>query len=314
MPGTAEQDTAISPKPLEQWVRDRLPVFARVPLPVEPWRRPRGKDVRLVKTPVGAAVTAEWVPDGTLDNCGPPVVVRRLLPRFLALVTGPPPRVLRFVRDFGPLRLTEDSPFMPAGLPVGAVVPGGSPARAELVADYQRYAGLAACVLRLAAGLRAWTRGFPVPAWPEDIERIREHIAWYQRQEDDLSSRERLQRLPPSRVLPLARPMEFNAGHGNVLEMVCGIVNWWTETAGVRPYLTSQLGGLQQIYYTGRVWGALGLGLTATITQRLEGVTCAQCGRLLKRTRWHAGRALYCQRPACQRATWLEQKRRQRSV
>lgn len=296
MANKAREPEGIYPRNLEHWVSDRTDRFERLRVPVNPWHRPRLRDVRLEDTDHGPAITDQWVPDGTGTNCGPPVRVQQLLPRFLALTRPSPVRVLRFVQQFGCLEFTID------GIPSRIL-----PAEAEPIAFYGNYARLAACTLRLAEAFRH-RQGKLVPVWPEDIEAIRQVWDWY----DQADLQARRDRRPSAGSW---YPAFGFASHSTaVMALISQVINWWISSAGVRPYLHHDRDAewQQLLALDDRPWGAIGLTLAAAVTQFAE-LRCEGCGRSIRRKHWHQGKPLYCPTQRCQQIKWRAEKRRQRT-
>lgn len=319
---SALPDAAIRPQPLRRWVQRRRTAFRQLGIvQVEPWDRSRVQDIRLVETAAGMMVTDEWSPGTSGPYVAPhPVHPERALSSFLTLTDAGPYRVRDFVQRFGLLRLT------PEGVPVEALEFGQASDWLEPVAGYQIYARLAAATLRLAAGFQV-RNGPLVPLWEEDIGMIRACWRWY-----DEACAKAVQRIEqkPCSVRDLDRgtfpgsgavrgptfPFDFVMRPGcnanAVMMTVASTVNWWTETADVRPYLNHGPDGWEQQYLTGGLWGAIGLQLAAAITGTIEGVRCTNCGRLVRRKRWHRDTPLYCSGKACKRVAWQKQKQHQR--
>jgi hypothetical protein len=300
---------AILPRPLQLWVRERRAAFRQLGIvEVEPWHRPRAQDVRLVETAAGSMITDEWIPDDSTSNIDPrPVRTAWALASFLTLIDAGPLKVQDFVRRFGCLGLT------PEGIPVEAIEFGRVSGGPEPVSCYSRYARLAAAALRLAAGFERRT-GAAVPLWEEDIDTIRECWRWYDKASSEAEQRiGRGQKAVQAPWLPFDFVMPPAGIATSVMQTVADTVNWWTRTADSRPYLHFGREGWKQRYLTGGLWGALGFQLAAVVTRTIEGVRCTNCGRLLRRERWHRGTPIYCTAKACRRIAWQVQKQRQRA-
>lgn len=303
----------ILPKPLPEWVQAHRAELAQVRVDVRPWHRPREKDVRLVSNEAGLTVTDEWIPDNTGTNIDPrPVRTERALSSFLTLVNAGPSRILNFVKRFGCLGLTVE------GIPIGAIEVGMQ--GLEPVKCYRTYSRVAAATLRLHKAYQVRALGdSSVPIWDEDIKALRKCWRWY---ESACSKAEEAARVKGHPRPVLARraplfPFDFITPpryvYRNVLETVGRTVNWWIETAEVRPYLHHGRKGWEQVYLTGDLWGAIGLQLMAAITRATEGLRCENCGALLRRKHWRRGIPLYCDDEACRQASWRKQKQRQRA-
>lgn len=153
-----------------------------------------------------------------------------------------------------------------------------------------------------------------MPLWEQDIETVRECWRWYE--EASLEAEQRIgdgHKAVRAPWLPFDFVMVPGRNANEVMQTIADTVNWWTRTADVRPYLYRDRDGWRQRHLSGGLWGAIGLQLSAAVTDTIEGLRCDNCGRLLERERRHRETSLYCPRNACKRVGWQKQKKRQRA-